>query len=165
MIPAEITGGRCCAAGEAGKKGLTRGPGRSDTARGARALAERGSGADKRGRLVSHGGRATQAWASWAVRWEVGAHGAEGGGRADRWVERAGLARALERWAGPGVRKWAGEKKKKGRETGRGFVVVCWVGLGLVGLGLLLCWVWFLFYFYFLFPFKPNSNYLNSNEI
>ena len=111
------------------------------------------------------GGRTTQAWASWVVRWEAGARGAEGAGRADRWVERAGLGRALERWAGPGVRKWAGEKKKKGRETGRGFVVVCWVGLGLVGLGLLLCWVWFLFYFYFLFPFKLNSNYLNSNEI
>ena len=64
MIPAEITGGRCCAAGEAGKKGLTRGPRWSDTARGARALAERGSGADKRARLVSRGGRATRAWAT-----------------------------------------------------------------------------------------------------
>ena len=107
VIPTEIAGGSCCATREAGKKGLTRGPGRSDTTRGARALAERGSGADKRGRLVSRGGRATKAWASWAVRWEVGAHGAEGAGSADRWVGRAGLSRALERRAGPGVRKWA----------------------------------------------------------
>ena len=64
VIPTEIAGGSCCAAGEVGKKGQTRGPGRSDTARGARALAERGSGADKRARLVSRGGRATRAWAT-----------------------------------------------------------------------------------------------------
>jgi hypothetical protein len=33
VIPAEITGGRCCAAREAGKKGLTRGPGASERRR------------------------------------------------------------------------------------------------------------------------------------
>ena len=61
VIPTEIAGGSCCATREAGKKGLTRGLGWSDTARGARALAERGSGADKRARLVSRRGRATRA--------------------------------------------------------------------------------------------------------
>jgi hypothetical protein len=103
VIPVEIAGGRCYAAGEAGKKGLSRGPGRSDTARGARALAERGSGAGKRVRLVNRGGRATREWASWAEQ------GRERAG----WGKEAGPLQEGNRAAG--------------REVGRGFGLLGWV--------------------------------------
>ena len=84
------------------------------------------------GRAGRWGERAAQAEGEGELgrRREAGTRGAEGADLADRWVERAGLARALERWAGPGVRKWAGEKK-----TREGERAAVWAGLlGWVGL-------------------------------
>ena len=96
----------------------------------------REEGDDRWARCVSgtrrSGERAAQAEGEGELgrRREAGTRGAEGADLADRWVERAGLARALERWAGPGVRKWAGEKKRREGEW-----AAVWAGLlGWVGL-------------------------------
>ena len=141
MIPAEITGGRCCAAGEAGKKGLTRGPGVSE--RGSATL-RWGNGADGWARPVI---RLARAWAEGAsglsgvgARAEgasglsgVGARGGPGRVARGRPGKRTlGPSTGLDQAWRRGLRRvgssWAG--KKEGRAGSLGWVSGVWFWAG-----------------------------------
>ena len=161
MIPAEIASGRCCAAGEAGKKGLTRGPGASERGR---ATLRWGNGANGWARPVIRLARARAEGASGLSG--VGARG--GPGRMARGRGKGCWARALG-WTtrgdvGSGAWGLAGPGKRKA-ELGH------WVGLVEFGFGLGFVSsfsILFLYSFLFLiqtkfefkykFEFKPHSN-------
>ena len=143
VIPVEIASGRCCAAGEAGKKGLTRGPALAagEGARGERAWAPAGGTGGSGRRRTS--GRAC--WASWAAAMLLGRVRGEGG-------------RGLRVFAGWGGKEgWAASGWAERKGTGRNGLIAGLPGLiagpnGSVGMGWAreegLGWVWvFLFYF------------------
>jgi len=103
VIPAEITGGHWCAAGEAGKKGLTHGPGASERER---ATLRWGNGAGGWARPVIRSVRARAEGASGLSG--VGARG--GPGRVARGRPGSGLGR----WRARGLRKegsWASRER------------------------------------------------------
>ena len=144
VIPTEIAGGSCCATREAGKKGLTRGPGVSE--RGSATL-RWGNGADGWARPVIRLARARAEGASGLSG--VGARGGPGRVARCRLGKRTlgpstGLDQAWRCGLGRVGSSWAG--KKEGRAGSLGWVSGVWF----------LGWVSslpFLFYFFPLFYF------------
>ena len=131
VIPVEIASGRCCAAGEAGKKGLTRGPGASERGR---ATLRWGNGAGGWARPVIRLARARAEGASGLSG--VGARGGPGRVAWGRPGKRmlgpgTGLDHAWRRGLGRVGSSWAGvgRRGERGRPGPRWAVLGSWAGL------------------------------------